>query len=287
MTVKNNPDFLLLNVGKAKHNADWNWKNVSSSFIRIHYIINGYARLIVDGRPYDLQPGFLYLTPAHARHDYSCDGPLSLFYIHIYEETSNGLSIFDVMTVPVGIKAPSLTPTLIRRLIAINPGRELKQYNPSVYDNKDNLIKNIEHQKYIPLATEIETDGILKQLFAQFIAKAAVKLEQPDERIMQAVQYIHANIAEPVMIDKLADIVHVSKDHFIRLFKKEIGCTPVDYVNKKKIEKAQMMLLLHNAGIKSVAYQIGIYNMSYFHRLFKKIAGITPKEYIERYNNFI
>jgi AraC-like DNA-binding protein len=56
-------------------------------------------------------------------------------------------------------------------------------------------------------------------------------------------------------------------------------CTPVQYINQKKVEKAQLMLIIGEKAIKDIAYGLSFDNLSYFYRLFKKTTGISPQLY--------
>ena len=77
----------------------------------------------------------------------------------------------------------------------------------------------------------------------------------------------------------LARIACVTKTYFIRLFKQEFSLSPIQYINKKRVERAQLLLFTTDLSVKEVAYHLGISDHSYFSRLFRKVAGITPKEY--------
>lgn len=55
--------LLVLNVGLAIHNADWNWKNVNSPFTRLYYINEGIAKLKTPSGIHELKPNHLYLNP--------------------------------------------------------------------------------------------------------------------------------------------------------------------------------------------------------------------------------
>jgi AraC-like DNA-binding protein len=270
------PNFILLNIGQALHNADWNWKIVCSQFIRIHFIESGTAKLIRDNKVYRLHKDHLYLTPAYTNHGYECDGPLSLYYIHIYEELSNHPSIFDLMDFPVEIQADQLTIQLIKRLAEINPERKLQYFDPWSYDNLPTLVRNISLQKSVPFGYEMEAQGIIKQLLSRFLVQASDKKLNIDKRIQQSLHYIRTNLHKPISIDVLAETCFLTKDHFIRLFKKNMGCTPGKYINEKKIEKAQRMMLTQDITIKDLAYSLGFENNSYFNRFFKKMTGENP-----------
>jgi transcriptional regulator GlxA family with amidase domain len=105
-----------------------------------------------------------------------------------------------------------------------------------------------------------------------------------DNRIEKSIGYIRKNISSPMSTSILAEICFLSEDHFIRLFKKEFNQTPLQYINQKKIERAQLMLTISNLSIKDIAYSLSFDNLSYFNRIFKKITGDTPSQYQEKMN---
>ncbi|MNV62409.1 DNA-binding transcriptional regulator AraC [compost metagenome] len=61
-----------------------------------------------------------------------------------------------------------------------------------------------------------------------------------------------------------------------------MNATPVHYINQKKIEKAQLMMLIDEDNIQQLCFKLGFENISYFNRLFKKITGETPTIYKRR-----
>lgn len=272
-------DFILLNVGYAYHDADWNWKDIHSPFARIHYVKNGTAKIVREDGIYELKKDHLYLTPSYTKHAYECNDTLELYYIHIYEDQKKHLSIFDLISFPVETTADPLDIHLIKRLIKINPERELQYYDPRSYDNAATVAHNMALQQKSPLAFEFETQGIIKQLISRFLTKAVYKNEHIEKRILKSLHYIHKNIDHAINIEHLAEICFLTKDHFIRLFKKEMNCTPGKYINKKKIETAQLRILISETSIKDIAYGLGFDNITYFNRLFSKITGESPGRY--------
>ncbi|MBQ2435629.1 MAG: helix-turn-helix transcriptional regulator, partial [Bacteroidaceae bacterium] len=83
-------------------------------------------------------------------------------------------------------------------------------------------------------------------------------------------------------VDELASIACITKNYFIQLFTHTLGMSPVRYINRKKIERAQLMLLTEQVPVKEVAYRLGFSDHSYFIRLFRQTVGITPQEYRKR-----
>jgi len=275
--------LILLNVGFAEHHADWNWEKISSPFFRMYLIEKGQATVILNNIEYLLLPGKLYLIPPYTTHSDRNDCYFSIFYIHIYEDLRNNISIFDQMLFPVQIDASYLDELLFKRLHEINPLSNLKKYDPSSYDNPVNLMQSIVENTHVPISTQIETNGILFQLFSKFLLLAKQRDINKDTRIIKVLHYIYKNIDTKILIKELSSLCYMSDDHFIRLFKKELTTTPISYINKKKIEKAQLMLLIKNMAIKDIAYSLSFDNVSYFNRIFKHIIGKTPKEYKSEY----
>ncbi len=271
--------LILLNVGYSVHNGDWNWKDISSPFSRLFYVNEGHAKINLPTGTYVLKPQYLYFIPPFTLHSYECDAYFSHFYIHIYEKQSTHIGILEKMQFPLEVPANQIDMTLIERLLKINPGRELKQYDPDSYDNPPTLLQNIVQDKQRPEYFILETKGILFQLLSRFFKYASVKMNLTDDRILKVIKYIRSNIDKPIKLDELSEILHLSNDHFIRIFKKEMQCTPTQYINRKKIEKAQQMLIIENSAIKNVAYNLSFQNISYFNRLFKQLTNYTPTEY--------
>jgi len=278
MGKKENLNLILLNVARKLHEADWNWKGVNSPFARIYMVESGSAKVIMPDGAHIIKPGFLYLIPAFVTHSYENDSTFTLYYIHIYDEQN----IFDRLSFPFEVMANEAEYMLVRRLLAINPGRELKRSDPDSYDNLPTLMQNIARNDQFPFYTIVETKGILLQLFSRFLEKACFKQEMTDKRIVNVVRYIRENINRNICIDELASICYLTKDHLIRLFKKEMQCTPIQYINQKKIEKAQLMLIIGEKSIKDVAYSLSFDNISYFYRMFKKMTGSLPSQYKEK-----
>ncbi|MFV0536004.1 MAG: AraC family transcriptional regulator [Dysgonomonas sp.] len=277
-------DLILLNVGHSELNANWNWKGIYSPFARIYYVEKGEARTRIGGKSHLLKPDHLYLTPPFTLHDDECDSYFSLYYIHFYEKTLKKESIFDTHKFPIEIKANSLDLLLTERLLYINPDRYLRHYDPKLYDNPPTFSQYIADNNRMPMHSSIETQGILYQLISKFLETAEIKTSNRDIRVSKSLQYIHENINKEISVLNLSNIACLSEDHFIRLFRSEMGHTPLKYINLKKIEKAQLLLLTTEAPIRDIAFELSIDNISYFNRIFKQYTGKTPGEYRSEHN---
>lgn len=271
--------LLILNLGLAIHNADWNWTNINSPFSRLYYVTQGTARIILPTGIQELKPQYLYLIPPFTPHSYLCDSHFSHYYIHIYEDHQSESSILEEWSFPVEVQAREFDLSLIERLCHINPSMQLPQSDPTSYDNNSTLIQNIIRNKQRTFCDKVESQGIIYQLIARFLKEAKPRVEVYDNRIQKVLAYIRKNIYKTMDIDSLAEVACLSRDHLIRLFKKEVNTTPLQYINQKKIEKAQLILITNNISVKNIAYLLAYEDHAYFNRLFKKLTGVTPQQY--------
>jgi AraC-like DNA-binding protein len=277
--MMNDLNLVLLNAGYAVHHADWNWQNVNSPFMRLYQVTRGEARVMMNGTEHRLSAGYLYLIPPFTLHSNSCDGDFELCYFHIYEMLPLVISVFEQMHFPFETAVSKTDELLVQRLLDINPNRELKVYDPATYDNTSHLFHYLAAGNSTLRHLSIETSGIILQLFSRFYACATPNLLTSDSRILKAVRYIREHIDEKLSVTDLAGQASLTVDHFIRLFRQQLNVTPLDYINRKKIEKAQLMLVINNSLIKDIAYSLAFDNISYFNRIFKSLVGQTPVEY--------
>lgn len=276
---KNEFDLHLLNAARVVHRGDWNWKNVSSPFARVYMVEQGQAKVIMHDGDFTITPNHLYLIPPHVIHSYENDETFTLYYFHIYNE----YDIFSCFNFSFEVDVGELEVMMVKRLLEINPGRNLKYSNPKIYDNFNNLLDTISENNKNAFSQDVETDSILKILLLRFLSSASVKHRVNDSRISKAVRYIRENVEKNIYVKDLAEICFLDKDYFTRLFKKEMGCTPMQYLMQKKIEKAQISLLTGRTNIKNIAYDLSFNSISHFCTSFKKITGVSPSDFINKH----
>jgi transcriptional regulator GlxA family with amidase domain len=105
-----------------------------------------------------------------------------------------------------------------------------------------------------------------------------------DAEILLAQEFIEANYAEMISVDKLADKFAVGRRSFERRFKKATGNTVVEYAQRVKIEAAKRSFESSRKNINEVMFDVGYTDTKAFRTVFKKITGLTPIEYRNKYN---
>ena len=276
-------NLITLNVGFARHHADWNWQGVSSPFTRFFLVAEGRAWLHLPEGRVELRPGYAYIVPAYTQHSYECDGEFALYYLHVYEGFKNITDVFDIYEFPTEVKADALCEALFASVCRAYPDAGLPASNPLSYDNGSSLRDLVGRYGELSLHERMELRAFSLMIFARFLSQARPRVWTQDERIMRTLRYIGDHLNEHIGMDDLAAVSCVAKSYLIRLFASALHVSPIRYVNRKKIERAQLMLMTESVQVKEVAYRLGFDDHSYFIRLFRQIAGLTPNEYRRRY----
>ena len=272
--------LILLNVGLAYHQADWNWQNVRSPFARIYIIVEGHAQVLLPNKTLDLQAGRLYLIPPFTTHHYVCDGRFVHYYVHFYEQKEVGQQgIFDEWDMPCEAEGHVGDEVMMRHLCRLVPNLQLPASDPETYDNHARLMEILKEEACRPLHERMELQGILQILLSRFLRHARQRLLTRDHRIQQALTYIHQHLAGKIDLDTLAAETCVSKDHLIRLFKQATGETPANYITRRKMEQAELLLTTTSIPVKNIAAKLGYDETSYFIRVFRRHSNMTPQEY--------
>ena len=270
---------IILNVGKAVCNANWNWPNVCSPFARIYYVVAGNAYVQIGDVNLQLKQRRMYFLPPFTTHTTKCDSYFVHYYIHIYENGLNGTGILEKYDIPYEIEAEKDDNVLFERLVLLNPSMSLKRYDPKDYDNNETLLESIAHNRLRSEWLVMESRGIIFQLCSRFMRNAVPKPFIANDHIYKAMHFIHENLDRYITVEQLASISGLSVEHMIRLFNKCMGISPLQYINQKRIEKAQLQLLTTNMTVKEISMSLGFVDNSYFTRVFKRVAGKTPNEY--------
>lgn len=105
-----------------------------------------------------------------------------------------------------------------------------------------------------------------------------------DEPIKQAQEFIENNVGDRVSVEDLAMKYAIGRRHFERRFKKATNNTPVEYIQRVKIEAAKKYLENSDKNVTEVMYEVGYTDIKAFRTVFKKITGLSPIEYRNKYN---
>ena len=151
----------------------------------------------------------------------------------------------------------------------------------------------------LALKAELELDGLSNRLYAESMANAlfvhlfrhysdrkreirAYPGHLTSYKLQQAINYIQAHLTEDLSLEAIAIELEMSQYHFARLFKQSTGYSPYQYVIKRRIERAQELMMQQQQSIATIALKVGFASQSQFGRHFKRLTGVTPKQFLQK-----
>lgn len=135
------------------------------------------------------------------------------------------------------------------------------------------------------LTKDVLADLALQELIVQISQSQNVtainnnRTMEQNSYLTEILAYIQANLTAKINLQDIANKVGLSTTSFYRLFKRELGMSPLEYIMLERIKLAKQLLKDQNAYIKNVCYETGFEDSNYFIRAFKLHEGITPKQY--------
>ncbi len=104
-------------------------------------------------------------------------------------------------------------------------------------------------------------------------------IRQRSSQLSLVVSFIRQNLTNRLSLKSIANVASLSTASLYRLFKRELGISPVEFIIIERIKYAKRLLKDQNIYIKNVSFEAGFDDCNYFIRAFKHHEGITPKQY--------
>ncbi|WP_291785557.1 AraC family transcriptional regulator [Cecembia sp.] len=117
----------------------------------------------------------------------------------------------------------------------------------------------------------------LTQTQAREMLEKSYKQMAASNRLAFVADYIKNNIRENFNLEQLSGKACMSKAHFSRTFKAELGLSPMEYILKERLKLARQYLQMGDYQVQEVCFMSGFNNITYFIRAFKNEFGVTPK----------
>jgi signal transduction histidine kinase/AraC-like DNA-binding protein len=102
---------------------------------------------------------------------------------------------------------------------------------------------------------------------------------QAQRLVRQAMAYIHEHYASSISRTDLARHVALSEDYLTACFRKELGVTPIAYLNRYRVHRARQLLTDTSKSVTEIALEVGFSDSGYFSRVFRREMGISPEAY--------
>ncbi|MBE8576175.1 AraC family transcriptional regulator [Vibrio sp. OPT18] len=236
-----------------------------------------------EGHLHVLSAGELSLSSAHTEHRHlsqPCIVYLPNSTPHAIEGVGDGA---EVVCANVQYRSGQMNPLLsaLPDVIVI-PFEEAPNLMPVIEVLSNESSQESSGQQYL---MDKLSDALMALIFRHLIEQQKIDsgvfsaLAHP--RLASVVSAIHRLPARHYSIAEMASLAAMSRTQFIEAFKREVGETPGDYVQKWRVSVAQS-LLLQNKPINWVADEVGYNSYSGFSRAFQHVAGVSPRRWLKQ-----
>ena len=171
---------------------------------------------------------------------------------------------------------------LFRNYLILNIRFVTLAYAESLGRSQEEFVRSADAETIPDLNSSIED---LKKYARKLIGQAIVEREKEnDDRshtiLKSALEYIEEKYTdETLSLNDVAAVIDVSPNYFSAIFSQEMGVTFIEYVTKKRMDKAKKLLRQSDMHTAEIAMEVGYKDPHYFSFVFKKTQGCTPREY--------
>lgn len=260
-----NPTMLFCIRGER----DFNEKPHSHNHLEIAYILSGKAIFTINDKQYEVKEGDLAIINPNQIHNgfiTEPENPSIEFFIGFtdfkYKDMEyNTLFKEDCPIISTSLSTRKYFQNLIEAIL---------------YENNENR-----EGKYFMLKTYLIQFILL--IIREKNHQISINENSKSKLTKEISEYFHQHFSEKISLEQIAKNMYLSPFYISKIFKEEIGDTPINYLIKIRLEHAKELLLNHsNLSVKEIASIVGYDDAYYFSKLFKKYYEYSPAEFKKR-----
>lgn len=247
-------------------------------FSEIVIVTSGSALHVTGPESWRLSAGDVFVIGGSRAHQYRDLQRLSLINI-LFDPENLRMQLGDLPSVPGYHALFTLEPVLRKR----------SRFNSRLKLSPGELTTLLGFTDLLEAELKAREPGFGFQataLFMQivcYLSRRYSAFKSADSRALlrsaEAIAHLESHFSEPLNLDRLAEIAHMSKRSFIRSFQAATGHSPIAYLIELRIRHASRLLRHTNDSITEIAFQVGFNDSNYFARQFRSVTGMTPRRY--------
>ncbi|MDF2669831.1 MAG: AraC family transcriptional regulator [Paenibacillus sp.] len=130
--------------------------------------------------------------------------------------------------------------------------------------------------------------GLLRLLGLMAVGREAdAEAGQTDTRVREAIAHMTSRPGAAWTVQQLAEAVRISGPHLRKLFLRDTGLPPLQYLHQLKATMAMRRLAASSERVSEIGYTLGYADANYFARMFKKWVGLSPQEYRKQHRDWM
>lgn len=218
------------------------------------YVQQGVLDVRYDGRQLMVKPGEVLLLNCQRPHAYHARDGLEFFYVHF-----------------AGVSTAEITDQLIKD----NEGPIFRK--PGNLEIGRRLAAGVRFYEKGGVAGMLQEAFRVERLL--YMLAGEVEQAEEDSPVDVAIRYLNEHIAEELTLAELSGVARLSPYYFSRLFKRQTGYAPLEYVLKTRMERARLLLVHTDKSVTEIAYELGYGSPASFINIFTRKIGRSPKQY--------
>jgi AraC family transcriptional regulator len=101
----------------------------------------------------------------------------------------------------------------------------------------------------------------------------------PIHQLRTVEDHVAQHLAEEISIERLAGLLELSPSHFAHVFKETTGMTPLQFITRQRVTRAQQLIRETSRSLIDVGLEVGYTSPSHFAQVFRRVVGVTPTEF--------
>lgn len=254
-------NLALYQVGYERCAPNHSFGPVIRDFYVMHLIVSGQGFLEKKNKTIALKTGDIFLVPTNepVRYYANSSMPYEYYWVGFY-----GVSASEIL----------------RKIGFLNNGT-LVISSKDKFQTLLTLFKEINtYEDEKSMKENLNMLGIFYQILGALIPNNIEYKEDSQEAdvIQKLIKYIEFNYSVPISMATLEGVAHMHRSNIYRLFMKNYGMSPSDYLQEYRLDKALYLLKNSNYSIKQISMLVGYSNSPYFCHIFHKKYLKTPTE---------
>ncbi len=266
-TLRENMSLAVYNTGYEKCRGGYTWGPAVRDHYLIHYVISGKGTLTLGGVTYSVGWGDIFFIRPDTIVSYAADpnDPWEYCWVGF-----NGTEADRLIGMTTFAKGPPVA-----------------RYTN--HDHLKRLLLNIYNFHGNKPSNEMRMLGFLYLFLSELVGnqESGAAYSNESAYLDKAMRYIQHHFCEMISVDDIAEFAGISRSHLYRVFIKNTGMSPNEYLSAYRVNKACGMLRDSNLKINEIASSVGIQDQLYFSRVFKKHKGVSPSSYLKQFGDAI
>lgn len=130
-----------------------------------------------------------------------------------------------------------------------------------------------------PRRLQAELDAFFYRVLIELSASGGDARLRLSAKALRGHEFVETHLERPVTLAEISGALGKSRSQTVRIFKRELGLTPYQYLIDRRIEAAKVLLASHNLPIKEIARQLCFSDAYYFSNAFRRRVGVSPSGY--------